>query len=63
MTESMEKYTHGGKRDGAGRRPGREYTRIIKIRCTPDQFDTITKMASVAGMSISEYVRKKVLEG
>lgn len=64
MTEEQAPYKvnrRGGMRPGAGRPEGSEYSKTIRLRVTPHQFDVITKAAKAAGMTVSEYARIKLL--
>lgn len=54
--------THGGPRPGAGR-PSVNNKRISRsIKFSNDEWDTVKQKANAAGVTASEYVRKKSLE-
>jgi hypothetical protein len=46
--------THGGKREGAGRK-GKGYTAVL-VKLPPELLDNITNMAEEAGISRNEFI-------
>ena len=42
----MKKSGHGGKRKGAGRKPGKYPTQLIKIKCTDKELVEIYKLST-----------------
>lgn len=61
-TTPMSNGEHGGKRTRAGRpRTPNPRTETIYAKVTPDEKGTIEERAKLAGLSMSEYVRIKVL--
>lgn len=55
--------SHGGKRAGAGRKPTSVKRIPIKAYPTPNEKSELERLASLAGMSLSEYLIECGLAG
>lgn len=49
-----EKTTHGGKREGSGRKPTGRVTHSISV--TPEEWQTLKQLAQTAGKDISRFI-------
>lgn len=56
------KNTHGGKREGAGRKPGTDGAKgkILSCRVTPELHAKVSELASEAGLNISEFINQMI---
>ena len=54
--------THGGARPGAGRKPATEKLKVYTYKATEAEHQQMQANAEAAGMSLSEYIRRKCLE-
>ena len=63
MTLEYKENKHGGKREGAGRKPKyAKKTKIISFSSPPELVELIAKEAEKNGMSKSEWITKKLSE-
>lgn len=58
MAEKIE-YTHGGKRDGAGRR--RKNNGVLYARMSEVAITKLKEQANNAGVSVGQYIEKHIL--
>lgn len=55
---------HGGARPGAGRPPAGEQKRKVRtFKASDEEWAEIRRKAKMAGLTISEYIRIRVLGG
>jgi len=55
---------HGGARIGAGRPPvGENKRKPRSFKATDEEWQEIKRKAKKSGLTISEYIRKKALDG
>ena len=58
MEKSLKEGQHGGKREGAGRKPELGEARKLRtFKATDDEWAEIKTLAAAAGMTASEYIR------
>jgi hypothetical protein len=55
-----DKRQHGGKRPGAGRKPGKDYPARVNVRVTHEQFNHLERCATKEDIAIADYVRRLV---
>lgn len=57
----MKTKSHGGARPGAGRPPLANPRKIRAFKATDEEWQKIREKAREAGLTASEYIRKKIL--
>ena len=65
MSEDRVDYSpgRGGYRPGAGRKPeAGQRRRKRSVNLTDDEYAELCRRAELAGVTVSEYIRRKVLE-
>ena len=57
-----KKKTHGGRREGAGRRPKNGKTALVGVRMTHELRAQLKVAAHARGISVSEFVEELIRE-
>lgn len=55
----MNGNNHGGKRQGAGRKPAPIKLKAYSFKCSPEDYEQIKKNAIAEGLAVSAYIRKQ----
>ena len=55
-----EKQQHGGKRPGAGRKPGKDYPHRLNVRVNQEQLSHLERCATKEDTTIADVIRQLV---
>jgi hypothetical protein len=62
MSEPKPEYktTHGGRREGAGRKPRVNGDKRLSLSLSDEQYEHLVKASKAAGVSIAVYIRSLI---